>query len=317
MMSAQATFDHAPLPEALRTPKGSPREAASGYDAIDCTAYASPQFATGQVAMVQVFAHQPEQQEIATVKANEADPSAKIRDYISLEMEVRRGATLSFTLDIPGCKTHDSTKSFTWRGLPRPAIFYVEVPEDCPLGAKLATVVVAADSVPAGSLRFSVEITLTVTSESSRPLGEKARNYRNAFISYASEDRAKVLPRVQMLARSRIQFFQDLLDLEPGVRWERELYRNIDNSDVFFLFWSHFAKESEWVMKEARYALERQKEFDSPDFVPVPIEGPPPVPPPGDMAGIHFNDPLLYFIKAEDELAAADESVPAKGQGQQ
>ena len=58
------------------------------------------------------------------------------------------------------------------------------------------------------------------------------------------------MKRVQMLDRlhDRLHFkyFQDVLDLEPGERWERALYRHIDESDLFLLFWSSNAKQSVW-----------------------------------------------------------------------
>ena len=102
-----------------------------------------------------------------------------------------------------------------------------------------------------------------------------------------------------MLARTSISFFQDLLTLDPGERWEKALYRHIDASDVFFLFWSTSAKNSEWVMKEVRYALERKNldENAPPEIVPIVIEGPPPVPPPPELEHLHFNDTFIYFIR--------------------
>ena len=100
-----------------------------------------------------------------------------------------------------------------------------------------------------------------------------------------------------MLARLRIRTFQDVLSLVPGVRWEKALYRYIDDSDLFLLFWSSAAKQSEWVMREVRYALElKQDDLSPPEIIPVLIEGPPPVPPPEELAHLHFNDYFLYLM---------------------
>jgi hypothetical protein len=107
-------------------------------------------------------------------------------------------------------------------------------------------------------------------------------------------DLDEVMKRVQMLPRVNITFFQDLLSLEPGERWERKLYEHIDDCDVFMLFWSTAAKESKWVRKEVEYALGRKGGDDSrpPEIVPILIEGPPvPLPPP-ELAHLHFNDRL-------------------------
>ena len=88
-----------------------------------------------------------------------------------------------------------------------------------------------------------------------------------------------------------------MLDLSPGDRWERELYRRIDDCDVFLLFWSSAASQSVWVGKEIAYALARK---DGIAIQPVPIEGPPIVPPPESLQGLHFNDALLAHIAVAD-----------------
>jgi hypothetical protein len=119
------------------------------------------------------------------------------------------------------------------------------------------------------------------------------------FISYAWADRNEVLKRTQMLALNGIEFFQDILALDPGERWERRLYREIDRSDVFYLFWSSAAKESTWVIKEVQYAMTRRgnDELAPPEILPVIIEGPPPVEPPPELSHLHFNDRMIYFMQ--------------------
>ena len=113
------------------------------------------------------------------------------------------------------------------------------------------------------------------------------------------KDLNEVMKRVQMLERLHVSFFQDLLDLEPGERWKRKLYQHIDDCDVFMLFWSTASKESKWVTMEVQYALDRKGGDDArpPEIVPVLIEGPPvPLPNP-ELAHLHFNDKLLYYMR--------------------
>src|SRR5262245_65431847 len=126
---------------------------------------------------------------------------------------------------------------------------------------------------------------------SARPSGERAGPYRYAFVSYAAEDRKEVLKRVQMLDATRTAFFQDVLSLDPGARWTKELYKRIDKCDLFLLFWSSAAKRSEWVIKEAEYALARQSSDPAggPGIVPVILEGTPPVPPPASHSTLAFT----------------------------
>ncbi|HKG14937.1 MAG TPA: toll/interleukin-1 receptor domain-containing protein, partial [Pyrinomonadaceae bacterium] len=89
--------------------------------------------------------------------------------------------------------------------------------------------------------------------------------------------------------------------------WAKKLYSEIDKSDVFFLFWSKAARDSEWVEREVLYAIERKHgdEDAAPDIKPVILEGPPPVPPQERLRSLHFNDKMVYFISVEDSLRAA------------
>jgi hypothetical protein len=160
------------------------------------------------------------------------------------------------------------------------------------------------DSVPIGHIKFKLNV---LDRQPERGLaarkfalcGMDAVRYTRAFVSYASADRAKVLARVQALRAMSIECFQDVLDLNPGERWERKLYAKIDECDVFLLFWSGFAKNSEWVRKEARYALDRKagSELRPPEIRPVIIEGPPVPVPWEELAHLHFNDPIANLIQ--------------------
>ena len=108
-----------------------------------------------------------------------------------------------------------------------------------------------------------------------------------------------MLRRVQMLPVAGIQYFQDLFDLEPGEVWSTGLEEAIQQADVFLLFWSSRAKESVWVRREVDFALacKAGDDLSPPEIRPVIIEGPPVIPPWDDLAHLHFNDRVLYFMK--------------------
>ncbi len=129
------------------------------------------------------------------------------------------------------------------------------------------------------------------------PTGQASR-YRNAFISYASSDRSEVIRRVQVLEALGIKYFQDLLDLDPGERWEKAIYRAIDDADLFLLFWSNAARNSPFVRKEIGYAIQLKEGQDEkpPEIIPIVIEGPPAPAPPEELAHLHFSDRILYFL---------------------
>jgi len=77
-------------------------------------------------------------------------------------------------------------------------------------------------------------------------------------------------------------------------RWEQKRYLHIDESDAVLIFWSFSAKQSQWVMRECRSAIEKK---GIKRLIPVIIEGPPPVVPPPELAALHFNDRLLDFMR--------------------
>jgi hypothetical protein len=199
-----------------------------------------------------------------------------------------------------------------WIESPQSVQFSVTVPPNFPPQTVIGTVIILRELVPIGHLKFKVSVlapgTMREASGESAP-GQRMHHYQRAFISYAWADRNEVLKRTQMLALNGIEFFQDILALDPGERWERRLYREIDDSDVFYLFWSSAAKKSTWVIKEVQYAMtcrgRGDEELARPEILPVIIEGPPPVEPPPELAHLHFNDRIIYFMQPSGEAPAS------------
>src|SRR5262249_23925608 len=192
-------------------------------DVVDCTVFAPPSAPRDSLIFVQVYAHLREQADEALEMASEFDPEAKRRAVKSLEETVERGARLSFELTMPGLRCADPIQSVVWRGSPDAAQFAVEIPGDCPLGARVGSVVVSAHSIPIGHIKFKLQITEPGSEKAVNvAVGDEAKRYSLAYISYASADRSKVLARVQMLSLVGIQYFQDVLSLKPGDKWETE-----------------------------------------------------------------------------------------------
>ena len=130
-----------------------------------------------------------------------------------------------------------------------------------------------------------------------RPRQAHLQRIEHAFASYATLDRAEVLRRVQGIQAVGTKVFLDIVDLRSGSGWQDTLYKEIDASDSFFLFWSRNAAQSSWVEREWRYALKRR----GLDFInPLPLEDPRTAEPPAELRSTHFNDMLLAFIKLED-----------------
>jgi serine/threonine protein kinase/uncharacterized caspase-like protein len=269
-------------------------------DPVDCSVFAPPRVPVGSRVLVQVFAHLPGRADEARALAQDYDEQAVPRGLARLEVGVRRGAELAVHMVLPGFEVPEPWQRLIWRGRTDSVAFEVRVPAGLSPGTHIGTARVCLNRAPVGHIKFKLEVTATTTAPAPRPepIGFDARRYERVFVSYATENRAEVLKRVQMLRLLRVQVFQDVLDLEPGARWERELFRHIDTADLFLLFWSSAARQSEWVRRELCYALERKagKEHAPPEILPVVIEGPPPPDPPDELRGCHFNDPVLYFM---------------------
>jgi hypothetical protein len=277
---------------------------------VGATVYAPGQAAPGDGFLVQVFLHLPEQAASLDDIARDADEDAKRRAAARLQKKIRRGTELSLHLLMPGLDVDEPAQMCVWEGEPACVQFGVTVPEGCKPGSIIGTVTLSENSIPVGHLKFKLKVTgeaaasVPATVAEPEPAGSLVR-YRQAFISYASADRPEVLKRVQMLNLAKIKFFQDLLTLEPGDSWEKLLYDYIDKSDVFFLFWSRAASESEWVKREIEYAIKAKtgEGEAGPEIIPVIIEGPPPARPPAELSFLHFNDKLLYFINSRESGA--------------
>ena len=206
---------------------------------------------------------------------------------------------------MPGLLIDDPLQSMMWWGTTESVQFGVSVPEQCQPGSVVVgTVTISQDWLPIGHIKFTLTVATSPSAGQPYPapatsaVGESAKRYETAFISYASADRTKVLERVQILPMFGVRTFRDVLDLEPGERWEKSLYRHIDESDIVLLFWSNAAKRSKWVRKEVQYALDRKQGDKSapPEIGPVIIEGPPVPRPWKELAYLHFNDRVIFFI---------------------
>jgi TIR domain len=269
-------------------------------DIVSVSAFAPESARAGDQILVQVFLHCPNDAATARALAQQADPETRPRGAVSLETEIARGQKVGVALEASGLTVDQDIQYLTWRGDPRACGFLVSLPPEAAGRQHHVRVRVTLESVLVGELRFTLRV--AARGEAVVPAltmrGEWAKRYRHAFLSYASPDRAEVVKRAMMLKAVGIDFFLDLLSLDPGERWERRLYEEIDRCDIFFLFWSSNAASSDWVVREAEYALKRREASDEnePSVTPVIIEGPPVPQAPESLKRIHFNDPLCYVL---------------------
>ena len=179
-----------------------------------------------------------------------------------------------------------------WTGKYQNFSFSVDIPGDFKKRQILFEVGVYINNVIASNLSFTAD----VDAEKEQRLSIQRKDILSAFVSYAREDRLRVLSIVQGMRQARrdLDIFMDVKDLRSGEEWEKVLEYEIADRDIFYLCWSIAASKSKNVEKEWRYALSC-KGLDC--IEPVPIDPPELCPPPDELKKKHFNDTLLYFIE--------------------
>jgi hypothetical protein len=276
---------------------GAERPAPAG-DLVDCTVFAPPVVSQEARPLVQVFLHTPAQADDARALAEEFDPAAKRRMFRGLEVPLPFGSVVDVELDMPTFTVDEPVQRLVWRGRAEAVTFATTVPADHPGGAAHGTAIVRLSGVPIGRVGFQLTIVKDATTGPAVPLEVEPIRFSQAFVSYASADRERVLTRVQGIAATGLQYFQDVLSLSPGERYEPEIFKRIDRCDLFLLFWSKAAKNSEWVKREVLHALGRQTASDGrlPEIRPVILDGPPVELPWPELGHLHFNDELIYVM---------------------
>jgi hypothetical protein len=273
------------------------KENVSSGENVLSSVYAPNSVEKDEEFIVAAFLHLPAQREEVEKSAKLIDDDIVKRVEKFLKLKLNKGDEVTISLKIADAEIDDPVQSVIWNGQIESVEFGVTVNSEFNKKSILAKIELLVNSVPAGNLKFKLKVdTESSTVQHEIPKELETNSYQKAFISYASADRNEVLMRTQMLGAAGISYFQDIMNLKPGQLWENSLYTEIDKADVFFLFWSSAAKESDWVKKEYLYAKELFAKSKKPEIIPVPIEGPPAVVPPEDLSHLHFNDGFLYFI---------------------
>jgi serine/threonine protein kinase len=216
-------------------------------------------------------------------------------------IDLNRDTLITVLLKLPDFEVPDPAETLGWNGDIRNVGFIVKAPASLAPGVYpgLAKLMQGQAQAPFASIMFDLEVASAERGIDipAKVVSTHVQRITRAFASYASQDRSEVLRRVQGIQAAGTSVFLDIVNLRSGDFWEPTLYREIDASDGFFLFWSRAASKSPWVEKEWRYALERRGiEFINP----LALEDPRNAEPPAELKAKHFNDMLLAFIKAEE-----------------
>jgi len=113
--------------------------------------------------------------------------------------------------------------------------------------------------------------------------------YNAIFASYSHKD-TQIVQRVERAYKALgLDFLRDVESLKSGQDWSEELLTLIDRADIFQLFWSHAAAESEHVRYEWEHALKLVSDQRKPSTFIRPVYWEEPMPsPPEALKKIHF-----------------------------
>lgn len=220
-----------------------------------------------------------------------------------------RGSLFTLSLQIDGLEIAEPTDTLVWDGEPANASFLVQVPEDI-MDSKLiqvgrgktptslsGKVLIGVEGFTVAKLVFIVFVSPDANEEYAPNL--KVEQYpETAFASYASEDREEVLHRIQGMKKVApgLDVFLDVMSLRSGDQWLQKIENHVDTRDIFYLFWSQAASNSEWVDHEWRLALKKRGIHY---ISPVPLVEPQIAQPPTELSSLHFNDAYMAYAAAE------------------
>jgi hypothetical protein len=263
---------------------------------VDATAYCPKRLKAGESELLQIMVHLRGQRREALCMARAADPSSRPAAPSKDLGELALGDTVAVSLDVTGAKVNDPPTAQKWQG--ETLTFGFRVATDGQTKYVAISAVLSVNGTHVGRIVFRRPVALQYSFTDVLALiwTPRLSRFKRAFFSYARVDRQRVVPIAREYEKYGISFFQDLLDLDPGERWKRRLYKEIDRCDVFVLFWSCASKNSEWVIKEADRAWRRQARNGGlrPTLRPEVLEHPAPQPDQDWLREFHFDDPKYY-----------------------
>ena len=280
------------------------RQGGENKSSVICTVFSPPAATSNSDILVHVFAYLFEKFKEAHLAANELTEGPIPGEAVAPPQETPNGTQLVLELRMKDVHITLPIRVITWKGYTESVTFAVNIPGEITQSSLIGKVIISQNRVPIGAIHFRIKIQKSPDGMSMvkrpQPLGDAAV-YRYAFISYAAEDKEEVSRRVQRLSSMGIGYFQEILYRESGDKTEEKVVRQINKADVFFLFWSEAARQSEWVKKDISYALQRQpgNEEDPPDIIPVMIGEPPFPEPPPALTHIPFDHNIVYLGSSE------------------
>jgi len=257
-------------------------------DRVDFSVFAPPLISPGRSFVLEVWAYLRTQRDEMLARASLAE---RVERGTRGPVAVTRETELTLVLRLDGFVVPENQDTIVWQGEATNVPFVVEAPPQLARGSYPGQVSIMHCGMLLSRLVFDL-----VVGAPAGAVGVRQERVSSAFASYAREDQAEVFRRVQGIQAAGVTVFVDVLSLRAGQDWELRIVDSIRQSDVFYLFWSVHASQSQWVAKEWRLALEER----GIDYIhPIPLADPSEAPPPQELASRHFNDLVLACLKSQ------------------
>jgi len=260
----------------------------------DATAFAPKKVRRGTPELVRIVIHQPQDLNAVIKAAKQIDPRTNPAPSGMSIGEVVLGSSVGVSLEVRGAACDGAVQRRTWAGEPIDFNFSIEADADVKQIVVLARVFV--NDAQIGVLAFARPV--IGADKKAQGDGDKVRlkRHKRVFLSYSSKDRAVVSAIATAYESAGVEHFWDRASLKSGEEWSPRLRREIERADLFHLCWSKAAADSEWVEKEASYALTRRRRSNGkkPDITVQMLDGPPWAKHPDTLDSINFDD----FVRA-------------------
>ncbi len=223
------------------------------YNEVYSSIFAPAEVKRKSHLQVQVYLHLYEESEIVKSLAKESDKNAERRDYIPLSLKLKKGDKVDVEFNVYGeTRLTSERKSIIWHGSFTKCTFNYFVLEDIKAAELSCHVMLFVNNTPIGEMRFLTNIVDTPKNLNSQIISHK---YKKVFISYAHKDQEKVKSFHEGLELYGIEHFYDRSSLKAGDVFPKIIHDYINSADLFVLFWSENASQSEYVLKERTHAL--------------------------------------------------------------
>ncbi len=209
------------------------------------------------------------------------------------------GSEITIIPEIRGCAFDPPSAKIIWKGAWQRARFQVQAriarsqPAFGYVNFRLGITQIAEVSVYFHVLENHREI---VSSPSTQHLNHTGSIFRKIFASYSRKDSEIVDHLERVYTALGDEYLRDIESLRSGEEWEPALLDMIDSADIFQLYWSENARQSQHVTKEWRYALARKiPRFVRPFYWQKPMTAPP-----QELGKYHFAHLDLSGLEGPD-----------------